>query len=248
MQVRRVRLQLSLPLCLLFTLLLTFGAGIAQDKSSTAEKPAEPQSYRSGLKSIVIPQPTADLSEVGSDYRVLLDSLVPDTNRLLAAFLTAEDSTNIRSGVAKPFGRYAMVENLRRAEFADINADLFKQVSAGAAAEVGAALDSSMKDPQVELNHKLKAMLGSDKTITLDKPLQLGAFFSKPNACSFGMIESVSAAGNSTKMVVGMTILRAQNRLLYAYVVSPFKDEESVQWVRKISEQWADAILKANEQ
>jgi hypothetical protein len=38
-----------------------------------------------------------------------------------------------------------------------------------------------------------------------------------------------------------------QSRLIYAYVFSAFKDEDSVQWVRKTSEQWADAILKANE-
>jgi hypothetical protein len=221
---------------------------VAQDKNPASPKPSEGQRYRSGLKSIVIPPPTPELNEMGPDYRVLVESMVPDTNRLLAAFVTAEDFANVRSGTAKPFGRYAVVENLRRAEFADINADLFKQVSAGAAEQIGAVLDSSMKDPQEEINHKLKAMLGSDKAITLDKPLQLGAFFSKPNACSFGMIESVSTSGSAVKMVAGMTIMRVQNRLIYAYVFSAFKDEDSVQWVRKTSEQWADAILKANEE
>jgi hypothetical protein len=48
-------------------------------------------------------------------------------------------------------------------------------------------------------------------------------------------------------MVAGVTVLRVQNRLLYAYIYSAYKDEDSVQWVRKTSEQWADAILNANQ-
>jgi hypothetical protein len=177
-----------------------------------------------------------------------MESTVPDTNRLLAAFLSSEDAASVRTGTPKGFERYALVENLRRAEFADVTADIFKQITDGAAQQFGAVLDGSMKDPQEEINHKLKAMRGVDATLTLDKPVQLGVLFSRPSACSFGMIQAVSLAGNSVKMVVGVTILRVQNRLIYTFVYSAFKDDDSVQWVRKTSEQWADAILKANEQ
>ena len=231
----------------MYILFLAWVTAISQEKSPALTKLIEPQSYRSGLKSIVIPPPTTDLSELGSDYRVLMESSVPDTNRLLAAFLSAEDSANIRSGTSKTFSRYALVENLRQAEFVDVDADAFKQVSDGMAQQFGAVLNASTKDKEEELNHKLKAMRGSDTTMTLDKPMQLGVFFSKPNACSFGIIQQISAVGSSVKMVAGITILRVQNRLLYAYIYSAYKDEDSVQWVRKTSEQWADAILKANQ-
>jgi len=248
MHTRRNRTLLRSPLCIVCILLLTWGIAISQDKSPAPAKSLEPQSYRSGLKSIVLPSPSADLSEIGPDYRVLMDSLVPDTNRLLAAFLNSEDSANLRSGISKGLNRYAIVENLRRAEFIDIDADTFKQVTDGIAQQFGATLNASTKNEEEELNHKLKAMQGSDTTMSLDKPVQLGAFFSKPNACGFGLIQQISAAGSSVKMVAGITFLRAQNRLIYAYVYSAYKDEDSVKWVRKTSEQWADAILKANQQ
>lgn len=248
MHIRRIRSLLCSLFSLVSFFILISGTAIAQDKSPAPAKPLEPQSYRSGLKSIVIPPPTADLSEIGPDYRVLMDSSVPDTNRLLAAFLSAEDFVNVRSGISKGANRYALVENLRRAEFIDVDADTFKQVSNSVAQQFGATLNASVKDEEEELNRKLKAMRGSDTTMTLDKPMQLGVFFSKPNACSFGIIQQISAAGSSVKMVAGVTILRVQNRLIYAYLYSAYKDEDSVQWVRKISEQWADAILKANQQ
>ena len=236
MNISRILSLLCSPFCIMYILFLAWVTAISQEKSPALTKLIEPQSYRSGLKSIVIPPPTTDLSELGSDYRVLMESSVPDTNRLLAAFLSTEDFANIRSGISKGANRYALVENLRQAEFVDVDADAFKQVSDGMAQQFGAVLNASTKDKEEELNHKLKAMRGSDTTMTLDKPMQLGVFFSKPNACSFGIIQQISAVGSSVKMVAGITILRVQNRLLYAYIYSAYKDEDSVQWVRKTSE------------
>jgi hypothetical protein len=248
MHKNRVRSFLRSSLGFVCFLLLAWDTAIAQDKSPAPAKPFYPQSYRSGLKSIVLPPPSADLNEIGPDYRVLMDSTVPDTNRLLAAFLTAEDSANLRSGVSNGLSRYALVENLRRAEFMDVDADIFKQVSEGMAQQFGVVLNASTKDEEEELNRKIKSMRGVDAALTLDKPMQLGVLFSKPNACSFGIIQQISASGSSVKMVAAITILKIQNRLIYAYLYSMFKDEDSIQWVRKTSEQWADAILKANQQ
>lgn len=231
--------------CILFLGLATANA---QGQGSTPDRPDGPQSYRAGLKSIVIPSPTPDLHELGSDYRVLTESLAPDTNRLIAAFLSAEDASNIRSGVSKPVARYALVETLRRAEFANIDSKTFEEVTESMAPLFGTTLEASMKDQQQEMNHKLKAMRGNVATITLDKPVQLGSFFCKVDACGFGTIMPMSTAGNAVKMVTGSTILRVQNRLLYLFVYAVFKDDDSVLWVRKTSEQWADSILSANKQ
>lgn len=216
---------------------------IAQGPSS------EIPTYRSGLKSIAIPAPTSDLNEVGSDYRVLLEHLAPDTNRLIAGYVLAGDAANLRAGVATGASRYALVETLRRAEFAELDAASFKQISATLAQQYGTGHDSpptEVKPLQDELNHKLKA-LGVTKEIALEKPVQLGAFFSKPDAYCFGMITPISAEGSSINMVSAVIALRVQNRLLYAYVNARYAGDDSVRWVHNTSEQWADAILKANQ-
>ena len=213
-----------------------------------AQSPETP-TYRTGLKSIAIPPPTSDLSEVGSDYRVLLENSVPDSNRLIAGYLLATDIANLHAGVVRGASRYALIETLRGAEFAELDAASFRQVSVAVAQRFGANLDSQpidLKAQEEELNHKLKAV-GNTNALTLDKPVLLGALFSRPDACGFGMVATVSGNGASVKMVTGMTVLRVQNRLLYAFVYSSYKDEDSVQWVRNTSEQWVDAILKANQ-
>jgi hypothetical protein len=62
------------------------------------------------LKSIAIPSPLKDLSEIGSDYRVVLETLAPATNRLVAAFNRPEDLHQILAGGDAPLARYALVE------------------------------------------------------------------------------------------------------------------------------------------
>jgi hypothetical protein len=235
----------SLCLCLYLSLVYfsTATPVIAQAQSS------EIPTYRSGLKSIAIPPPTSDLNEVGSDYRVLLEHLAPDTNRLIAGYVLAGDAANLRAGVATGASRYALVETLRRAEFAEVDAASFKQISATLSQQYGTGQDNprtDVKPLQDELNHKLKA-LGATNEVALDKPVQLGAFFSKPDAYCFGMITPISGGGSSINMVSAVITLRVQNRLLYAYVNARYAGDDSVRWVRNTSEQWADAILKANQ-
>jgi len=218
------------------------GAGVSQGNTPTVE------SYRAGLKSIVIPSPTDELSEMGSDYRVLIETLVPATNRLVAAFTRPDDIQTVLVGADRPLPKYALVEILRRAEFADMDEKIFKTVADNMGSQFGATLDSGMKNAQEDLNRNLKQLNPDAAGISLDKPLLLGTLFVKKDVCSFGAIMPVSAKGVTTRMVMEMTLLRVQNRLLFLYFYNAYKDESTAQWVRKTSEQWADAILTANKQ
>ncbi|HVU47472.1 MAG TPA: hypothetical protein VHD85_15170 [Terracidiphilus sp.] len=204
------------------------------------------QTYRAGLRSIAVPAPTGDLSEIGPDYRVLFEPLAPDTNRLIAAFVLPDDAAAVRGGGVGALKQYALVEVMRRAEFSDVSPDLFKQIEDGMATQFGADLNASLKDQQNELNHKLKALNDNAATVSLDKPVQLGALFSKQDACGFGVIMPVSAKGTTVKMAAGIMVLRVQQRLVFAYLYTEYKDDTSVQWMGKTAEAWADSILAAN--
>lgn len=206
---------------------------------------AQSDTFRVGLQSITIPAPTADLVEPGSDYRVLLEPMAPINNRLVAGFLQPADLEAIRSKGGNQLLRYALVEVPRRAEFADVTPDLFKQVADSVAGQFGASLDATLKDQQDEVNRRLKA-LGSEKNGTVDKTVPLGAFFSKPDATSYGMIMPVTVDSKTVKVAMDMIVVRVRQRLLFLYLYNEFKDETSVQWLRTTGEHWADAVLLAN--
>ena len=202
--------------------------------------------FRAGLKSFTIPPPTSDLVETGPDYRVYLEPLAPTANRLIAAFIRLADLDGLRSTGSAALATYALIEVSRRAEFVDVTPDQFKEIADSMGTQFGASVNATLKDQQDEINRKLKALNSSAGDVALDKPVQLGTLFNKPDACAYGMLMSLSSSGKTKKMVMGMTLLRVQSRILFAYTYTEYKDESSVQWIRDTDEHWADAILQFN--
>lgn len=220
----------------------------AQDPAAASTKTSAPPTYRAGKKSFVIPPPTSDLNEIGSDYRVLLETFVPSSNRLIAGFVLQDELPGLLSGEKKSLSRYAMVQVPRQAEFVDVDPENFKTVAASVAEQFNTNLDTATKGQEEDLNRRLKAMNADAAAITFDKPVPLGSLFSKPDAYGFGLMVPVAAKGVTLKVAMGLTVLRVQNRILFIYLYSAYKDEDTVHWLQKTSEQWTDAILAANKQ
>jgi hypothetical protein len=218
----------------------------AQDKGTSAPASAGNQTFRVGGKTILLPSPSTDVVEVGSDYRVLMENFVPENNRLLAGFIPPENFPALKKGSLKSLETYAMVEVPRRAEFMDMDAGAYKQIVDALSKQFGADLEAQMKEQEETINRRLKSLSAEAATISLDKPVPLGLLFSKTDACGVGLIMPVSSQGSTTRMVMGMTVLRVQSRILFGYVYTVYKDETTVQWVRKTTEAWADTILKRN--
>jgi hypothetical protein len=225
------------------TLSALFAATMLLPTLSTAQ---DNSTYRAGLKNFTIPAPTSDLVEAGTDYRVLLEPLVPINNRLVAAFLQPADLDTLRSGTSAGLGRYALIEIPRRAEFAEVTPELFKQIADAVATQFGAEVNATLKDQQDELNRRLKALGSTAGEITLDKPVQLGTLFSKPDASAYGMIMPVSSGGNTKKMAMGMIVVHVRSRVLLIYLYCEYKDQSTIDWLRSTDEHWAEAILQAN--
>lgn len=221
----------------LITLLLQHGAQLSAQDAAT---------YRAGLKTFTIPPPASDLVEPGPDYRVILEPLAPTANRLVAAFVPRADLEALRSMHGAALTTYALVEVPRRAEFAEVGPEQFKEVADAVGNQFGASFSATMKDQQEEINRKLKVLNSSSAELSLDKPVQLGTLFSKQDARGYGMLMSVSMKGQTKKVAMGMTVVRVQSRMLFLYTYTEFKDESSVQWIRTTDENWADSILQAN--
>jgi len=228
---------------LLFLALGAVATGKAQDKE--APKPDDSQTFRAGGVTLTIPSPANDLVEMGPDLRVLLDVLVPDSNRLVAAFITPEDLASLPKSGKKGLSKYCLVQVVRRAEFLEVDEATFKSVIDGASSQMGTLLDSAAKTEGDALNRRIAA-LGVEGKITLDKPVQLGTMFAKQNAFGLALMVPVSSGGETKNMVGGTVLLRVKNRLVIGYIFAEYKDEETADWVKKTSEDWADAVLKAN--
>jgi len=243
---RRSRVSRLAPI--LVAALVAASALTAQNQGAATAKATDVPSYKAGGTPIAIPPPTSDLVATGEDDRAVMEIFVPDQNRLLAAFVLPIDLPRLRSGGNDILSRYSLVEVPRQGEFMDLSAKDFKDLADSVGQQFGALLDSSTKDVEEELNRRMKTLNLDDPKISFDKPVQLGSFFSKQDAYGLGMIMPVSSKGSTTTMVGGIILLRVKNRMLFAYLYATYKDQETVRWVRKTSEGWADAILAANKE
>jgi len=173
---------------------------------------------------------------------------VPDSNRLIAAFLLTGDLPRLTKGTDQSMlAKYALVEVPRAGEFEDVEDSDFKQLADSTLQEIGNVLDSSVSETEDEFNRRLND-LNVNATVSLGKPVQLGQLFSKQDAFGFGMISQVTVGGMSANMALAAAIVRTKKRVLFAYLYIQYQNDESVKWLRKTSEEWADAILKANPQ
>jgi len=186
------------------------------------------------------------LAEPGPDYRVIFEPLAPVNNRLVAAFVPPDRMGTIRKGISPPMDKYILVEVPRQMEFTDIDPATFHQIEELLGKQFGGDLSQFSKTGQDEINHNFKA-LGNSASVTIDKPVPLGIFFETANAIGVGSITPYNVNGVTTRMAGCFTMLRVRGRILSLFTYSAYKDEESVKWVKTISQQWADAILKANE-
>jgi hypothetical protein len=219
-------------------------AGSAEGSSAKLPQAA---AFKAGGTPIAIPSPAKEMNEIGDDNRALMDAFVAQSNRLIACFMLKGDLQKLKGGANDSIlARYAMVQVPRRGEYLDCGSSDFKEVANSLKEEFGDILSSSMKETEDEFNKRMKSLDLEEATVSLGAPIQLGCLFSKQDAYCFGMIVPFTMGGNSIKMGMGAVFMRVKQRLLFVYLYSEYKDDDSIAWIRVTIEDWADAIIKAN--
>jgi hypothetical protein len=224
--------------------LLSAGAFSIEVKAQTAAGAGQGQ-FPVGDVSISLPAPPGQgMVELGNG-RGFFDPAVPDSNRLMAAFVLEKDAPALhaRTQVLTP---YALVETLRAAENSNVSASDFKDLVDTVSKQIGTVLDSSFKESEDSFNQRMKAM-NLNTQVSYGKPVTLGTFFLKTDAYAFGLVAPVTANGQTTSMVAGTVLLRVKSHIVFAYFYSAFKDDQTPVQVRAATEKWTDAILAANQ-
>lgn len=227
-----------------FALLSAWAISI-QVEAQTAAGAGQGQ-FPMGDVSVALPAPPGQgMVELGSG-RGFFDPAVPDSNRLMAAFVLEKDVATLHTGTMQVLTPYALVETLRAAETSSVSANDFKDLVDSVTKQIGAVLDSSFKESEDQFKNRMKAM-NLNTQVSFGKPAALGTFFLKTDAYAFGMMAPVTAHGTTTNMVVGTILLRVRSHIVFAYFYSAYKDDQTPAQVRAASEKWTDAILAANQ-
>ena len=211
-------------------------------------KTTEIQSFKIGGVPILVPSPTSEMKEVGDDYRERMEILIPRSRRLVAIFLTNDDLLRLEKEDTPAMLEYTSVEVSRRGEFKTIRARDFQKLTDIMNEQLKNKMESYIYDYEEDFNRRMKSLNLEKITLKLDQPIYLGQFFFKPNAYGFGLRLSVSMGTEVFEAVIGGAVVRVNNRIINIYFCSEYENVETIKKVKAALEEWADAILKVNEE
>jgi hypothetical protein len=220
---------------------------LISDAQTTIVNKDKVQSFLAGGVSIRIPVPDTTFIEVGNDNRKSMDIFVPQSNRLLSAYVLTGDLPHLfKEEKSYLMARYALVEVPREGENMDCEVSDFKQVTDGLKESIGNTFSTLSKESEDEFNSRMKSLDLADMQVKIGQPVQLGCFFSKNDVIGFGMLMGYEIGGSNIKMGMAVILMRVNKRLLFVYLYAEYKNDETIKWLRNTGEKWSDEILKAN--
>lgn len=197
---------------------------------------------------VVIPPPAKEFVEVGSDKRDFFESMVPSRNRLLCAFVPADLLPRLKNP-ASGMGQYMLVELSRKLDEknTEVTSASFEKVVLGMKQQFAdsSTLNQTVQTTSEEISSKLK-QLDQSKDVSIGKPVPLGTLFQTSDAYASAMLAPVSSGGVTMRAINASVLLRVRDRLIFAYIYGSSDDENSLKWIEKMAEQWANEILTAN--
>jgi hypothetical protein len=208
------------------------------------ESIGEVEAFKVGGIWIKIPLPGADLIEVGYDAREEMRTFIPDGNRLLCGYMRPDDIPlflQVDPGLV--LEQNATIQVIRNEEFNPCTTEDFNQLVAYAKTGI-TENDLIAPASEAELNRRLKSVNLSK--LSVENPIQLGTLFSKPDAYSTCMLTAYAGNNQNRTMVVVTTFIRVRERLLFVYLITIYKNEQTVVQAEQLSEHWAEAILAEN--
>jgi len=223
------------------------GCAVAQEAPQSAPA-AAPLAFDIAGVSITLPCPSGEYIEVGDDLRSLFTKyLVPSENRVVSGYVEKSYLTKIGEDAsnAPPPSVYAMIQVSRMADATVFDVNEFRNVIRNIPDPYGKLLLSTRAEMRADFQRRKRQIDAIPIPPGRSRPL--GAFFSKPDAAGFGLLRRVVTDSGPAYQVQGTVFLRVRGKLLFGYIYTGYKGAETIDWLPKVLEQWADAILAANQ-
>ncbi len=216
-------------------MMIAIGLGVFGDAQQGPAKRDSAQSFDVGGRPISIPAPVSDMADLRSEKRRVMEAAVPPGSRLVAAFVVPEEMSSGRF----PLSRYALVMVPANSENVDFSVEDFKAVTKLARTGFDATVKSSIGKAEGYLKDR-------NLSVKLGEPVPLGRFFDKEDALGHGTIIGMTIAGRTATMADGSALVRARKRLLIVHLYVEYKNDDTVAYLRRTSEDWVDRILTVN--
>lgn len=222
--------------------LITLPGCAAQENASSDEGP-----FIVGGTPIAIPAPSPQMSEVGFDLRVMMESFIPTDQRLVAAFLPEDSVEAFQTGKEwAPSSSWAVASAIRIEEFQDVSAEMFGEVVAFVEDLPAFQVAEWNRQEVEESNDRLRPYRAGRDDLEASAPRNLGRMFFWEDAVGYFLLQDIISDGVSFTTAEGVVIVRVKDRFVLMRLGSIFEGVSTIAEVTTRSESWASAVLSAN--
>ena len=209
-----------------------------------------------GALRIVIPAPSGftEVRTVSKETFSVFQDLTPQTNNLLAGFITKKDAGFLIQDKDAEFSRYLLVQTFSKFEDINMSLNQFSEMRKGIRKDV----ESSKLISQKKINaltklgsQKLSERYDSDISFEINESIQLGINNETATSISMSTLAKYdqSIDGKKSELIMsGTTVfLLVKGKLLYLYAFGEYISDLDLDWTREITKSWTSQIISSNE-
>jgi hypothetical protein len=233
---------------LLFTALASVpAASFAQAQDVTVEV--------GGGVTMKVPTPAGfrEIDQTSEVVRSFAQVGVRPDGRLLACYLSNDDTERVTRGQAPKRQQWLMLQTARFAESADVTDEIFGQFATMLESEQKKLLESikgGLSEWNEQVSRSMSAATGQTVKLHIEQPVSLGVFNRQAHAVSWALVGplqlTVGDVSDSAVVATAVSVVHASGKLLFVYVYHVVNSPSDVDWVRSTTTAWVAAILGAN--
>ncbi|MGH8315432.1 MAG: hypothetical protein ACRETU_09835 [Steroidobacterales bacterium] len=208
-----------------------------------------------GAVSIELPAPagTAEISEQLPTLRKVMESVIPQTHRVLAIFAAEEDAKHVMMN-GESLTSYMMVVVPRDLENFDITDADFENLVSMSKAQLP-SLDEMMKSQSNAFSQQATDAIAGQTAMKVDVQIGetkiLGLFADEKHWLAIGMLMGVKVAvpgkdERARTLAGAVNTVHVRQRVLFLYVYHDYESDADRQSTQDVSRSWVKATLDAN--
>ena len=208
-----------------------------------------------GNTNISIPKPAGFVSLEGvskTTYGKMQD-LTPESNRLLAGFITSKDATSLLKGGEAELKQYFLVQIYQEFEENTYTLNEFSELrkSIRKDQESSVMLNQDKIDALTKKgSSKLSKRFDADISFGVTGTVPLGVSSETAHSIAISLLAKYETSVNHEKtetIMAGTTVfLLVKGKLLYLYVYKQYETNSDLDWTKDIALKWSTQILSQN--
>jgi hypothetical protein len=206
---------------------------------------------------ISLPQPPGfvSLEGVSSETYGMMQDLTPETNRLLAGFITKKDAKSLLQGGEAELKEYFLVQTFQKLEEKTFTLSEFGQFRKTIRKDQESAvmLNQEKIDALTKYgSEKLSNRFDADISFGISGVIPLGVSSETAHSIAVSSLSKYEESINgekSERLIAGTTVFQlVKGKLLYLYIYRDYNKDVDIDWTKDIAVTWGSLIIEANGQ